>query len=395
MEIFEGIVDVSGTVYPIEDIVGGGALKVVSPYESSAIGLADGRLLMVYAAVQSRREGARGQGYHGITSADQGRTFGEPFPLRTTEGGDVKGGRPISLLRLRSGALGLICGETFYRSADEGKTWMGGVAIGQKKWGMHVRNDCALVLKSGRIMAPAYMCRFGPEAISEHIEEFGFGIAYYSDDEGETWQESKNVIFVPLDKGLRGMYMWDEWSLVELKDSRLLGMGRTNLGRLFQSISDDQGETWQAPDPTQLAADSAPCLLRRIPTTGDLLIIWTQASAEELQAYLTRHRLSCAISRDEGKTWENFKNLESLDDVARIDPSEIKIYHHEPRFPTYHQPEDRKRYHRAPGPLRCAYPTCTFIEDKAVITCGYGCKYDTVGYVACKIRVLPIQWFYE
>ena len=48
------------------------------------------------------------------------------------------------------------------------------------------------------------------------VGEFGFGIVYYCDDEEQTWLESNNVIFVPLDGGRGGMYMWDEWSVVEL-----------------------------------------------------------------------------------------------------------------------------------------------------------------------------------
>ncbi len=47
------------------------------------------------------------------------------------------------------------------------------------------------------------------------------------------------------------------------------------------------------------------------------------------------------------------------------------------------------------GLFRVAYPTLCFLDDKAIITYGYGCKDDTVGYVACKIRVLPIEWFYK
>jgi hypothetical protein len=132
------------------------------------------------------------------------------------------------------------------------------------------------------------------------------------------------------------------------------------------------------------------------PYDGRGLVIWNQTSSKEWQRYLTRHRLSCAISRDEGKTWENFKNLESLDDVTRVELSEIKRYHADPqKYSTYHQPEDRKRYHKAPGALRVAYPTCTFLNDKVIITYGYGCKYDPVGYVACKIKVVPVKWFYE
>jgi len=136
--------------------------------------------------------------------------------------------------------------------------------------------------------------------------------------------------------------------------------------------------------------------VKRIPTTGDLLIIWSQHSGEEAKKMLIRHRLSCAISEDEGKTWQHFKNLESLDDVTKIEPPEIRLYSESERITQdYHQPADRKRYHRAPGPLRVAYPTLCFLNDKAIITYGYGAPQDTVGYVACKIRVLPIEWFYK
>ena len=84
---------------------------------------------------------------------------------------------------------------------------------------------------------------------------------------------------------------------------------------------------------------------------------------------------------------------------------------HKPR-----QPLDRLRYHRAPGPLRCNDATCTFLDghaiitycyqgfgDKSVITDTYGMDYDDVmrqhGLApydrANKVRVLPIDWFYN
>ena len=80
------------------------------------------------------------------------------------------------------------------------------------------------------------------------------------------------------------------------------------------------------------------------------------------------------------------------------------------------QPIDRKRYFRAPGPLRASQPTCTFVDGKAVITYGvstpgekevitrtYGMDYDEfvkkLGLGpearANKVRIIPLQWFYE
>ena len=400
---FEGIIGFGGKVYDIEDQLGGGALREGSPYESSLIPLKDGRLLLVCG--MWRAPGGRILGAHtcwGAISADQGKTWSEPQPLKTKDGEFVKG-RTNSLFRLKSGAIGLINWNVFYRSEDEGKTWTGPIPIAVGKRKGRVRNDCALVLKSGRIIAPASVSGIDPgsrkyarkDDILEGMD-FGYGICYYSDDQGQTWQESDNFVYVPLERGLKGMYGWSEWTVVELKNGRLLGIGRNSLGRFFQSISEDQGETWLVPKPTQLACLPSPCALKRIPSTGDLLIIWNQASEEEGRLMLIRHRLSCAISKDDGKTWQNFKNLESLDDVAKIEPPPIKAYsEHERIFETYNQPEDRKRYHRAPGPLRVSYPTLCFLNDKVVITYGYGCHQDTVGYVACKIRVLPTEWFYK
>ena len=129
------------------------------------------------------------------------------------------------------------------------------------------------------------------------------------------------------------------------------------------------------------------------------MVFWTQASVDERERFLTRHRLSCAISRDDGVTWEKFKNLESLDGVSRVSPpTAIRVVKpNVEKYPQaahgYHQPLNRERYYKAPGVLRCAYPTCAFIGDHAVITYGYGSKHDAIGYVACKIRILPQAWF--
>ena len=114
----------------------------------------------------------------------------------------------------------------------------------------------------------------------------------------------------------------------------------------------------------------------------------------------------------EGKTWQNHKNLESLDDVARIEPGELETMLMGPT----RQPTDRQRYPRTPGALRCNQPTCTFFDDKAIITYIFGSfgtedalqkdfgitfdqLRDKLGMApdgsANKVRVLPIDWFYQ
>ena len=240
----------------------------------------------------------------------------------------------------------------------------------------------------------------------------GYSFAYYSDDEGQTWTRSRNETFALLQRSVRGCFAMVEPAVVELKDGRLLMIARTNLGRCYQSFSHDRGENWMEAQPTDLALLPGPCALERIPTTGDLLVIWSQSSIQEAIDGVYRHRLTCAISKDEGKTWQNHKNLESLDDVTRIEPEEPETFLMGP----IRQPTDRQRYPRTPGALRCNQPSCTFLDDKAIITYMFGTfgseealqkdfgmnfdqLTDKLGMKPAgrgnKVRVLPIDWFYE
>jgi hypothetical protein len=160
-----------------------------------------------------------------------------------------------------------------------------------------------------------------------------------------------------------------------------------------------------------LASPPAPLAIKRIPSTGDLLVVWQQVSNWEGMIGLYRHRLSCAISKDDGVTWQNHRNLESLDDTTVIEnPVEAQMYG------VYRQPLDRKRYRHAPGFIRCSYPTLTFLGDSAIISYGLSSLGDenTLNQVygtdskavfeklgvgpkgrANRIRVLPVSWFYQ
>ena len=56
-----------------------------------------------------------------------------------------------------------------------------------------------------------------------------------------------------------------------------------------------------------MTAPISPASIKRIPSTGDLLLVWNNSPS-------ARFPLTTAISKDEGKTWEHLKNL---DDDAR------------------------------------------------------------------------------
>lgn len=414
-----------------------------SPSYGNVISLKDGRLMWAWG--QGRAEPLP---LMANFSDDMGRSWTDPQALRLGSGEDLLGVMDVNLMRLGSGSMGLVNrsryekGEfeavhpaeiSFSRSEDEGRTWSEPVCINRVGGREYLTNEVCAVLKDGRIIVPVYdysgprPAAGNPKIFKRYGEEFNTAArstmsscyAYYSDDEGRTRRRSRNEAFVVIEGGFGGNYAMGEPTVVELKDGRLLMLGRTNIGRFFQSYSDDRGETWNEPLPTELACPPSPATLKRIPETGDLLVIWNQLSRWEIMNGLFRHRLSCAISKDEGEHWELHRNLESLDDTTHVEPVGMEtVPLGKPR-----QPLDRVRYHRAPGVLRYSYPSCTFVDGRAIITYGasvlgdpgvisktYGLEMSEVakrfGFAVNpanpekflgnnKIRVLPVSWFYE
>jgi hypothetical protein len=169
--------------------------------------------------------------------------------------------------------------------------------------------------------------------------------------------------------------------------------GRTELGRFYQSVSRDQGIRWSAPKPVALAASYTPPMLVRVPGTADLLLVWNQASPEEIAAGLSRHRLSTAISKDGGASWGHFRNLESMDDRVRLEPPQgTEVLR--PRN-GYQQPQDRSRYPRSPGCLRICYPTVVFSAGEAAIAYDYGYGVgEFANRHATRIKIVNRAWLY-
>ena len=409
-----------------------------SPSYGNIIALRDGRLMWCWAnGYQKPPEMAANY------SDDGGRTWSDAKPLRYQNGEHVSGALNGNLVRLPSGTLGLAYNHeiiknrppglfgsldraAFIVSRDEGETWSDPVPIHPPDRSVMLTNDRAVVLSTGRIIIPVYSGigpRFytpDPKNITRHGETFRNGhsyvmwyaYCYYSDDQGLTWRRSENEVYAMIDRGTVASDGMEEPSIVELKDGRLMMFARTRMGCVWRSYSEDGGNIWYEAEPVrELVSVPSSILLKRIPDTGDLLVIWNQVSAWETMTGLYRHRLSCAISKDEGQTWGHFKNLESLDDVTKLEPQPLEHV----LLGDLRQPVDRTRYHRAPGMLRSSYPSCAFHAGKAIITYGYSTLGDkgvieqtyrtTPAEIAAKcgtgpearankVRVLPIEWFY-
>jgi sialidase-1 len=236
-------------------------------------------------------------------SKDGGRSWGRPFVLHenTSELGRMG---PPTLLRLQTGDIAFFYAELishsdyrffFRKTADEAKTWSQPVQITKQKNYYVMNNHRVVQLKSGRLLAPF---SFVPD-VSKRLQYSWTVICYYSDDNGKTWQASNDMVRMP--KYPTGA---QEPGLVELKDGSVMMIIRNQQERIYRSYSKDRGNTWTEPDPIeQLVAPVSPATIMRIPSTGDLAIVWNYSPK-------VRTPLAIAISRDEGNSWNNIKFLE-------------------------------------------------------------------------------------
>jgi hypothetical protein len=109
-----------------------------------------------------------------------------------------------------------------------------------------------------------------------------------------------------------------EPGVVEMSTNKMLMVIRTALGCQYLGDSADGGETWSTPRASELFSPEAPATLVRIPSTGDLLIVWNdhEGKPEEYRRRRppVRTPLAVAISRDQGKTWVKRHVIEDAPD---------------------------------------------------------------------------------
>ena len=318
--------------------------------EGAMIRLLDGRILLAwdhhYEAEPSDFSPGR---VSAMASADRARTWGAPFTLQENVAGFNV--HAPAFLRLPSGRLAFFCvhqddhdcSREFVRfSGDDGATWTEPQLITPDRVRQYMHHHRAVLLPTGRILLP--MC-WAPD---HRVPGANFPVVcWYSDDQGATWHRGRQEIVLPR----RGAM---EPVVVERRDGSLLMSIRTQLGDQYRAVSHDGGETWTDVRPMGLVGSESPAMLRRIPSTGDLLIIWNH---ETDPTERRRTPLTAAISRDDGDTWENVRDLE-----------------HDPAY-SY------------------AYPTLYFQEDEVVLT--YYVAPRGVNRLSLKLKILPVGWFYE
>ena len=374
-----------------------------------------------------QREGGRiilmGRGIQYSVSDDRGTRWSQPRPLLDSS---LPGkGRPIhsdsyvlGVQVLASGRLGLCYGrwqqvnnlrrqQIFFRtSVDEGRSWSPEISVtplpGDDLYALH---GSLTLLESGRLILPAYTS-FSHDYVGRPrgightwLPEYYATHMLYSDDEGQTWDHT-GALFLWKDMGYGGTASCGEACVAETSDGRLLMLGRSTNMRALRSYSRDGGETWRLIDLTDLKSSNAPIRLARIPSTGDLLIVWNQVTAEEHRNGYGRGRLSTAVSRDSGRSWAYFKTRElspGMDPVRQVG---------DPEPPGFVRSGENTRPGQVPdnpikGFIRASYPNVHFFGDKVYIDHDHwfrpnlwaGKSEARDAYQ--KLHILPLGWLYS
>jgi len=229
-------------------------------------------------------------------------------------------------------------------STDEAQTFGSPILVTDDPGYHVVNNDRITRLSSGRLLAPA--------ASTPDVTKVNHFISrcYISDDNGLNWRAGKEAVDLPK----RGAM---EPEVVELADGRVLMIMRNQLGTISKSYSADGGDTWSQPDDLGIVAPEAPSTLRRIPSTGDLLLIWNNNYKPGEGHGGKRTPLNVAVSSDEGLSWKHRRTLESNPDLSY------------------------------------SYVSLTFVGERAALT--YWVGDSSKRQWSTKFRSLPVSWFYK
>jgi Neuraminidase (sialidase) len=287
--------------------------------EGSFVTLRDGRILFAYTRFTGGTGDHDAASIVGRYSSDGGRTWtGDDVPMVAGEG--AMNVMSVSLLRLQDGRIALFylrknsvtdCLPCMRYSRDEAKTWSDPAVCVPAEGYYVLNNDRAVQLRSGRIVLP--VAYHHPPAAGQFGSR-GVAMAFLSDDGGTTWRSSRTR----LHSASPDRAGFQEPGVIELKDGRVMMFIRTQLGSQYLSFSDDGGDTWTEARASDILSPLSPASIERIPSTGDLLMVWNDHSGveESFRSNATRGGkrtpLTVAISRDDGRSWIRKRNL--LDD---------------------------------------------------------------------------------
>ena len=279
--------------------------------EGDFITLKDGRILFIYSHYTGKSSDDHAPAYLASRySKDAGKTWSESDQLIVEREGDMNV-MSVSLLRLQNGKIALFylkknsetdCIPLMRTTTDEAKTWSAPTpCITDRKGYFVLNNNRVIQLKNGRLLMAVAMHR----SLDGKWQAKATLYSYFSDDNGATWKSGQAV---PNNSDI----ITQEPGVIELKDGRIMMFIRTDSGFQQLSYSKDKGETWSHIEPSTIHSPVSPASIARIPSTGDLLLVWNNNKIKEEGWHGgARTPLTIALSKDDGKTWQHVKNIES------------------------------------------------------------------------------------
>ncbi|WP_458317635.1 sialidase family protein [Mycolicibacterium brisbanense] len=223
--------------------------------------------------------------------------------------------------------------------------------------GVFVRQPI-VTLPSGRLLLPIFHCvkMAGRKWVGDH----DFSAVMISDDAGETWRE----VVVPDSTGCVHM------NIGRLSDGTLVALYRSRWADfVYRSTSTDDGETWSAPEPTELPNNNSSIQFVVLPEDR-LALVFNDSSAEDATERRTslydeidddglaaaqasppetlgrafwgapRAPMTLAISSDAGLTWPTRRNIEIGDGYCLSNNSRDGL-NREFSYPTITATDDR------------------------------------------------------
>ncbi|MEI2266343.1 sialidase family protein [Erwinia sp. CGal63] len=231
----------------------------------------------------------------------------------------------------------------FRQSQDFGKSW-GPIATLLDKPGTFIRQPI-VVLENGNWLLPVFYCTTRPG--EKWVGNYDTSAVKISSDQGKSWRD----VAVPESTGCVHM------NITLLKDGSLLALFRSRWAdNIYASRSTDNGESWSAPQPTELPNNNSSIQLTTL-ANGDLALVYNAMSAEgaserRLSLYdeiedeeddvavatqpvthsgktafwgAPRAPMTLAISTDGGRSWPWRRNLDEGDGYCMTNNSQQKL----------------------------------------------------------------------
>ncbi len=317
----------------------------------------DGRIMFIYSHFISGADDYAGAYLAGRFSDDGGKTWSiEDITILPNEG-NLNVMSP-SMLRLKDNCIAMFylrknsdtdCRLYMRTSVDETRTWSDPVLCINDEGYFVVNNDRVVQLNDGRIIFPTARHNAPDQGT---FNNHGTIICYYSDDNGNTWTRSTDTL-------TSSSVILQEPGLVELHDGTLMMYCRTDAGVIYQSFSSDHGKSWSEMKPSCIPSFMSPATIKRIPSTGDLLLVWNKKGTDQPDVTGTRSPLCMAISDDKGMTWSHIRTVEALADHWYC------------------------------------YPSVEFADSNILLSYSCGSRKTGNGLQDLQVTQIPVEWLYS